>query len=80
MLQINAPDTEGQQEYGGTRFGTRVRTFPAFCIYSAGPNVSYDPDIFGDSHRLIQLAPIPLIAQRTSPTSLTEASACPFTQ
>ncbi|MCJ8355275.1 TolC family protein [Novacetimonas hansenii] len=55
MPQIDATGTEGRQEYGAALFGPWAWTFPAFSAYSAGLDVSYDPDIFGGNHRLIQM-------------------------
>lgn len=56
MPQIDATGSEGRQEYGAALFGPWAWAFPAFSAYSAGLDVSYDPDIFGGNHRLIQMA------------------------
>ncbi|WP_130731080.1 efflux transporter outer membrane subunit [Komagataeibacter xylinus] len=56
MPQIDATGAEGRQEYGASLFGPWAWTFPAFSAYSAGLDLSYDPDIFGGNHRLIEMA------------------------
>jgi NodT family efflux transporter outer membrane factor (OMF) lipoprotein len=42
--------------YGAYFLGPQAFTFPTFSAYTAGVSVSYDPDVFGGTHRRIELA------------------------
>jgi NodT family efflux transporter outer membrane factor (OMF) lipoprotein len=54
--QVDAAAGLARRQYGASFLGPEAATFPAFSAYTAGLNVSYDPDIFGGTHRSIELA------------------------
>jgi NodT family efflux transporter outer membrane factor (OMF) lipoprotein len=56
MPQIDAAGNVLRREYEAGSFGPVSATIPAFSAYSAGLDVTYDPDIFGGNHRLVQMA------------------------
>ena len=56
LPQIDATGGIARQKYGATFLGPEAATFPAFSAYNAGVGVSYDLDVFGQTHRGIELA------------------------
>jgi NodT family efflux transporter outer membrane factor (OMF) lipoprotein len=54
--QIDAAAGLARRQYGASFLGPEAFTFPTFSAYTAGLDVSYDPDIFGGTHRRIEMA------------------------
>jgi NodT family efflux transporter outer membrane factor (OMF) lipoprotein len=54
--QIDAAAGLARRQYGASFLGPQAFTFPTFSAYTGGLNVSYDPDLFGGTHRRIELA------------------------
>jgi NodT family efflux transporter outer membrane factor (OMF) lipoprotein len=54
--QVDAAAGIARRQYGASFLGPLASTFPAFSAYTAGLTVSYDLDIFGGTHRRIELA------------------------
>jgi NodT family efflux transporter outer membrane factor (OMF) lipoprotein len=54
--QIDATAGLARQKYGASFLGPEAATFPAYTAYSGGVGVSYDLDVFGRTHRGIELA------------------------
>jgi len=56
LPQLDATSGLAGQQYGASFLGREAATFPSFWAYSAGIGVSYDLDVFGGTHRSIELA------------------------
>ncbi len=54
--QVDAAAGLARRQYGASFLGPEAFTFPTFSAYTGGLNVSYDLDIFGGTHRGIELA------------------------
>jgi NodT family efflux transporter outer membrane factor (OMF) lipoprotein len=54
--QVDLAGGVGRRQYGASFLGPQAFTFPAFSAFTVGPSVSYDPDVFGGTHRRIELA------------------------
>ena len=54
--QVDGAGGIEQRAYGAYFLGPQAFSFPTFSAYTAGVGVSYDPDIFGGTHRKIELA------------------------
>jgi NodT family efflux transporter outer membrane factor (OMF) lipoprotein len=54
--QVDAAAGVARRQYGASFLGPQAFTFPTFSAYTGGLNVSYDLDIFGGTHRRIELA------------------------
>ncbi|HEY2010168.1 MAG TPA: efflux transporter outer membrane subunit [Rhizomicrobium sp.] len=54
--QVDGAAGAERRAYGAEFLGPQAFTFPTFSAYTAGIGVSYDPDIFGGTHRQIELA------------------------
>jgi NodT family efflux transporter outer membrane factor (OMF) lipoprotein len=56
LPQLDATGGLARQQYGASFLGPEAATFPAYSAYSVGVGVSYDLDVFGRTHRSIELA------------------------
>jgi NodT family efflux transporter outer membrane factor (OMF) lipoprotein len=56
LPQLDATAGLARQQYGASFLGPEASTFPTFSSYSAGIGVSYNLDVFGGTHRSIELA------------------------
>ncbi len=54
--QVDGAGGIERRAYGADFLGPQAFTFPTFSAYTAGVGVSYDPDVFGGTHRQIELA------------------------
>lgn len=54
--QVDAAANLARNQYGASFLGPEAYSFPRFSAYSAGAMVSYDPDVFGGTHRSIEQA------------------------
>ena len=54
--QIDAAGGIEKRAYGAYFLGPKAATFPTFSAYTGGVGVSYDLDVFGGTHRRIELA------------------------
>lgn len=61
--QVDATGGLARNQYGASFLGPEAYTFPRFTAYSAGAMVSYDPDVFGGTHRTIEQAAASAAAQ-----------------
>jgi NodT family efflux transporter outer membrane factor (OMF) lipoprotein len=62
--QVDAAAGLSRQQYGASFLGPEAATFPTFSSYTGGLNVGYDLDIFGGTHRKIELAAADADVQR----------------
>jgi NodT family efflux transporter outer membrane factor (OMF) lipoprotein len=56
LPQLDATGGLARQKYGASFLGPEAATFPAYTAYNGGVGVSYDLDVFGRTHRSIELA------------------------
>jgi NodT family efflux transporter outer membrane factor (OMF) lipoprotein len=56
LPQLDATGGLARQKYGASFLGPEAETFPAFSAYTVGVGISYDLDVFGRTHRSIELA------------------------
>jgi len=61
--QIDATAGVARNQYGASFLGPEAFTFPRFSAYSAGAAISYDPDVFGGTHRAVERASANAAAQ-----------------
>jgi NodT family efflux transporter outer membrane factor (OMF) lipoprotein len=54
--QVDAAAGLAGRQYGASFLGPEASTFPAYSAYTGGLAVSYDLDVFGETHRKIELA------------------------
>ena len=54
--QLDAAAGLSGRQYGASFLGPEASTFPTFSAYTGGLTVGYDLDIFGGTHRKIELA------------------------
>jgi NodT family efflux transporter outer membrane factor (OMF) lipoprotein len=54
--QVDAAAGLARRQYGASFLGPQAFTFPTFSAYTGGLTVSYDLDVFGGTHRRIELA------------------------
>jgi NodT family efflux transporter outer membrane factor (OMF) lipoprotein len=54
--QVDAAAGLARRQYGASFLGPQAFTFPTFSAYTGGLTVSYDLDVFGGTHRKIELA------------------------
>jgi NodT family efflux transporter outer membrane factor (OMF) lipoprotein len=54
--QVDGAGGAERRAYGAEFLGPQAFTFPTFSAYTAGVDVIYDPDVFGGTHRQIELA------------------------
>lgn len=54
--QVDGAGGVERRAYGADFLGPQAFTFPTFSAYTAGVGVSYDPDVFGGTHRQIEFA------------------------
>jgi NodT family efflux transporter outer membrane factor (OMF) lipoprotein len=54
--QVDAAGGAERRAYGAYFLGPEASTFPTFNAYTGGIGVSYDLDVFGGTHRRIELA------------------------
>jgi len=54
--RVDAAGSVSRRQYGASFLGPEAATFPVFSADTVGINVSYDLDLFGGTHRSIELA------------------------
>jgi NodT family efflux transporter outer membrane factor (OMF) lipoprotein len=54
--QVDGAGGIERRAYGAYFLGPQAFSFPTFSAYTGGVSVSYDPDVFGGTHRRIELA------------------------